>query len=82
MLFYGFARNEENLFIITEYLPCGTLAQLIEHTALDEATTIKFAFEIAAGMAHLHNNGIIHGDLAPRNLLVNFPKYHKQQLEI
>ena len=68
--FFGFARNNENILIITEYLPCGTLDQFLQKFSLDERTIIKFAFEIAAGMSHLHNNGIIHGDLAPRNLLV------------
>jgi len=38
---------------------------------MTEELAIHFAFGIACGLQSLHNKEIIHGDLAPRNILLN-----------
>ena len=51
---------------------------------MDIAKIIKFSLDICRGMLHLSSEGIIHRDLACRNLLVTF-KYnskHKKKLLI
>jgi len=60
------------LCIITEYLPRGSLFQLLESEhPMDYVLLLKFANDIVAGMVHLHSEGVIHRDLACRNLLLD-----------
>jgi serine/threonine protein kinase len=61
--------------IIMEYMPRGSLHQLIHNpsTSLDWPIVRKLAIEICRGMAYLHNCNppLIHRDLKPHNLLVD-----------
>lgn len=61
--------------IIMEYMPRGSLFQLIHNpnVSLDWPIVRKLAIEICRGMAYLHgcNPPLIHRDLKPHNLLVD-----------
>lgn len=48
----------------------GNLANFIVKNEININQVISWAKEISAGMAHLHAEGIIHRDLAVRNLLL------------
>ncbi|CAI9096546.1 OLC1v1032727C1 [Oldenlandia corymbosa var. corymbosa] len=78
--FLGAVTEKKPLMLITEYLRGGDLHQYLkEKGALNPATAINFAMDIARGMAYLHNepNVVIHRDLKPRNvLLVNTSADH------
>ncbi|KAL6073281.1 Protein tyrosine kinase 2 beta [Balamuthia mandrillaris] len=57
--------------IVTEFLANGDLlSYLRKQDQLSEESMIAMAFDVAAGMAHLHAEGITHRDLAARNLLM------------
>ncbi|KAL3511094.1 hypothetical protein ACH5RR_030495 [Cinchona calisaya] len=71
--FLGAVTEKKPLMLITEYLRGGDLHQhLKEKGALSPATALKFALDIARGMAYLHSepNVVIHRDLKPRNVLL------------
>jgi len=76
---YGFCTKKNSpLCIVTEYISGGSLKYFLEKnpiTTFNEG--LKFAIDAAAGMTHLHSEGIVHCDLASRNLLVavNGPTY-------
>ncbi|XP_044481427.1 integrin-linked protein kinase 1-like [Mangifera indica] len=78
--FLGAVTNKKPLMLITEYLRGGDLHRYLkEKGALNPATAVNFALDIAKGMAYLHSepNVIIHRDLKPRNvLLVNTSADH------
>lgn len=61
--------------IIMEYMPRGSLYQLVHNPSvvLDWPIVRKLAMEICRGMAYLHgcNPPLIHRDLKPHNLLVD-----------
>jgi len=68
--------------LVTKYMAGGSLYDLLVHSKspqFDAEGTVrhsalrlvKLASEAAAGVAHLHAHGIIHRDLACRNLLVD-----------
>jgi len=59
-----------NLCIITEFLEEGSLDNLLKRENFDNRQFVGMATDIAAGMLHLHKEGIVHRDLATRNLLV------------
>lgn len=55
-----------------EYLTLGSLHDYIHEPSnpIDAKIAVKLGFDIVKGMAHLHDNNIIHCDLAARNLLL------------
>eukprot|EP01119_Soliformovum_irregulare_P018057 TRINITY_DN5472_c0_g1_i2.p1 TRINITY_DN5472_c0_g1~~TRINITY_DN5472_c0_g1_i2.p1 ORF type:complete len:1076 (+),score=303.21 TRINITY_DN5472_c0_g1_i2:3249-6476(+) len=63
---------EKPICIITEYLSEGSLSELISagKINIDAKLALNIAKDVAAGMAHLHEEKILHCDLAARNLLV------------
>ena len=63
--------------IITEFMPNGSLHDLIMKNSLTPSQKNAIATAIAAGMARLHEQNIIHRDLKPMNVLMDqnfFPK--------
>jgi len=62
--------------IVTEYLPNGSLEDLLENLEkkrkrLPTKTVLRIAKDIGRGLNWLHHKGIIHRDLKPANLLVD-----------
>ncbi|XP_070548641.1 fibroblast growth factor receptor 1-A-like isoform X2 [Ptychodera flava] len=78
--------KKESIFLIVEYLPNGSLKDYLLKNRpttntpmtdsmercriLTDKDLIKFAFQVAEGMTFLHENNLIHRDLASRNILV------------
>eukprot|EP01119_Soliformovum_irregulare_P014326 TRINITY_DN391_c1_g3_i1.p1 TRINITY_DN391_c1_g3~~TRINITY_DN391_c1_g3_i1.p1 ORF type:complete len:549 (-),score=138.68 TRINITY_DN391_c1_g3_i1:16-1662(-) len=58
--------------IVTEFLECGSLWDMIfkQEIEIDMRLLISMAHDVASGMSHIHNENILHCDLAARNLLV------------
>ena len=56
--------------MVLEYLPGGTLEErLAPGRPLPDDETRRIAGEIAAGLAHAHERGLVHRDLKPSNVL-------------
>jgi len=57
--------------IVMEFVEGGSLKELVydDKVNLDALTCVKLAKDVAGGMSHIHNEGILHCDLACRNLL-------------
>ena len=60
------------LHIITEYVPGGTLRQMLKNTYMELSwkQRIEVARDIAAGMCYLHSQHVIHRDLKSKNILI------------
>jgi eukaryotic-like serine/threonine-protein kinase len=57
-------------FMVLEYLPGGTLEQRLRPgKPLPDAETDEIARDIASGLAHAHDRGLVHRDLKPSNVL-------------
>jgi serine/threonine-protein kinase len=55
--------------MVLEYLPNGSLEDRLKRGALSDAETARVASEVAAGLAHAHDRGLVHRDLKPANIL-------------
>src|SRR5712671_5841630 len=58
-------------FIAMEYLPGKTLDKLIGRKGMRLNEALRYAIQIADGLAAAHGAGIIHRDLKPANVIVN-----------
>jgi len=63
--------SSPTLCIVTEFLDQGSLYHLVFSNAkIDSNLLMNVVKGIAAGMLHLHREGIVHRDLATRNILL------------
>lgn len=68
---YDVGQEDETYFIVMEYVEGTTLNQIIhEHAPLNIELAVYYATEIALGLQHAHQKGIIHRDIKPHNILV------------
>lgn len=70
--FIGILYRDKILNLITEYISGGTLRQILKNKGkeLSWLQRIKFARDIAAGMAYLHSMNVMHRDLNSKNCLL------------
>ncbi|MDQ6707745.1 MAG: protein kinase, partial [Acidobacteriota bacterium] len=68
---YGMEESEGERFLVLEYLPGGTLKSRLAPgvPGLPLRQAIDYAIEIADGLAHAHEHGIIHRDIKSSNIL-------------
>ena len=68
---YDFGTHGESFYIVLELLEGETLRERLRNGgALTQRKAIRFATQIAAGMAAAHDRGIIHRDLKPENIFL------------
>ena len=67
---YDFGQDDGAHFIVMEYVDGPTLRDIIRGEApLPPAKVIEIGAEIAAGLAAAHQQGIVHRDMKPANVL-------------
>ncbi|KAM4642158.1 atrial natriuretic peptide receptor 2-like [Discoglossus pictus] len=64
---------EGNIYIITEYCPKGSLADVLlnDDVPLNWGFRLSFATDIARGMAYLHQHKVYHGRLTSHNCVID-----------
>jgi len=71
----GLCQHGDDLYLIMEYCPRGTLDVMLHHSAAarwDSAKLVSMVRSIARGMLHLHTRKppMLHRDLKPGNIFV------------
>ena len=67
---YDYGEAEGRRYMVLEYLPNGSLEERLRPgEPLPDAETLRIATEVAAGLAHAHERGLVHRDLKPANIL-------------
>ncbi|HWO93266.1 MAG TPA: serine/threonine-protein kinase, partial [Dehalococcoidia bacterium] len=59
-------------YIVMEYVPGGSLRELLDRAGtLDAETAVDIAYEVADALDYAHRHGIIHSDVKPHNILLD-----------
>jgi tRNA A-37 threonylcarbamoyl transferase component Bud32 len=59
-------------YIVMEYVPCGDLKEMVDRGGpFPDAMLSRVGADVAAGLAHAHERGIVHRDVKPRNVLID-----------
>ena len=59
-------------YIVMEYVPGGDFEDLIDRNGpIPETMLLRIGTDVASGLAHAHERGIIHRDIKPQNILLD-----------
>ncbi|MBR5344202.1 MAG: Stk1 family PASTA domain-containing Ser/Thr kinase [Clostridia bacterium] len=62
----------DNRYLVMEYVPGQTLKQVIQEKGrLPAQIAVAVTIRILSALQHAHENGIVHRDIKPQNILVN-----------
>ncbi len=68
---YGWGEADPHHYIAMEYVPGGTLHDLLRRRGrLPEAEALRIASEVADALAYAHDRDVIHRDIKPQNVLL------------
>lgn len=68
---YSLEKHDNGFALILESFDGNPLAEFITSTRIDLPTFLDFAIKMAKIIEAVHNNGVIHKDINPRNFLLN-----------
>lgn len=64
--------GREVSYIVMEYVPGGDFKDLMDRCGpLPETLLSRVGADVASGLAHAHERGIVHRDIKPRNILLD-----------
>ncbi|GIO21920.1 Stk1 family PASTA domain-containing Ser/Thr kinase [Oceanobacillus sp. J11TS1] len=69
---YDVGEDDQTLYMVMEYVEGMTLKEYIQQSGpVDVPLALDIMKQIASAIAHAHENGIIHRDIKPQNILIN-----------
>ncbi|KAL0573289.1 GTPase activating protein (GAP) for Rho1p [Marasmius crinis-equi] len=68
---YYLDKAREQLCLVSPWMETGNLAQYLKNTPRDSVDHESLAYDVAAGLCHLHGMKIVHGDLKGVNILLS-----------
>lgn len=71
--YYGIQVHRNKVFIFMEYCSGGSLKQVLENGPLESELIVQlYAYEILKGLQYLHANSVVHRDVKPENILLDY----------
>lgn len=72
ILLFIYSQDNDNLYLIMEYLPGGDLLSLMSrHGPFDEDLARFYLAELTLALHALHTMGYVHRDIKPENILID-----------
>lgn len=69
---YSFHEDNENFYLIMEYIDKGTLFNVIQkNKGMDEESAFKYFIQVVSAFSFMHEKNLIHRDLKPENCLID-----------
>jgi serine/threonine protein kinase len=65
--------SQDRPFLVMEYVPGGTLADLLEKGRPTEAEVLSLGKGLAGALNAVHRRGLVHRDIKPQNILIQSP---------
>lgn len=69
LLDYG--HDQQHPFMVTPLINGGTLADILRRTTLSPEETGGWLYQVASALDHAHQQGVVHRDLKPTNILLD-----------
>jgi len=71
--FYGVYESEAHLLVLMEYARGKNLSNAIQAKyRFSEKSALKIMVELLSALAECHKNGIIHRDVKPSNIIIQY----------
>jgi predicted Ser/Thr protein kinase len=67
---YDVGRHQDRPFIVMEFVPGDTLAELLHHGRVPIPRGLEIGAEIADALSAAHASGVLHRDLKPSNVMI------------
>ena len=67
----AFALDDESVCLIMDYIDGQTLEQFLPEGGLDVASALNIATQIAQAIRSVHEQGIVHRDVKPENIMIS-----------
>jgi serine/threonine protein kinase len=67
---YDYGEAERTPYLVMKYVPGGTLKDLMAHGPIDPRQAALLLRQMAEALEHAHEQGIIHRDVKPSNVLM------------
>ena len=68
---YDFGQEGEYTYIVMKYVPAGTLKDVVVAGPMDTERAAEIVEHLAEALDHAHEQGIIHRDVKPSNVLMD-----------
>jgi hypothetical protein len=67
---YGLERHGDELFLVMEYIPGYSLAEVLKKRSLSPDEAVHLVEQVAQGLEAVHACGLVHRDLKPSNIVL------------
>ncbi|MEZ4390480.1 MAG: serine/threonine-protein kinase [Polyangiales bacterium] len=79
---YDYGEEDGRFVSVMEYLPAGSLGQLIGNGVMDNGRVENILGQIARALDEAHRRGVVHRDLKPENILLATVADGRGQLDV
>jgi serine/threonine-protein kinase len=67
---YDTVSDEDAVLIVMEFVDGESLAERLQREPLDQSTSLTLLAQIASALDHAHEQGVVHRDVKPSNILI------------